>query len=218
MRDDPSGDETSRHVGERAHAGLAFFVGCVIVSTGFEIARFPERAPWMLSFALAFVALGAVCLAFIGRNPTRSVPTLIAFVNVIGAALNAYHALVGAPVAMCLWTLTGLLGSTAVFLRWGAVDQVARVHRRGALLSGPSRGRERRSAHVGGRRHVSSRHGVDERVRLGTLRALPPIGWTARAHALGARGRAAELLRPGPRGHGDRPSRRHVQRGQPRAL
>jgi PAS domain S-box-containing protein len=136
MRDDSSADEAGRHVGERAHAGVAFFVGCVILSTGFEIARFPERTPWMLSFALGFVALGAVCLAFIGRRPARSIPVLITFVNVIGIALNAYHAIVGASVAMCLWTLTGLLGSTAVFLRWGGSHQaLASV---GTLLSYPA--------------------------------------------------------------------------------
>jgi PAS domain S-box-containing protein len=123
IRDDPSADETNRHVGERAHVGFVFFLGCVILSTVFEILNFPERTPWMLAFAAGFAALSAVGLALVRAYPTRSVPTLIAFANIVGAALNAYHAIVGASVAMCLWTLTGLMGSTAVFLRWGAFNQ-----------------------------------------------------------------------------------------------
>ena len=87
----------------------------------FDIVRFPQRTPWMLSFAAGFLTLAALCLVLVRRYPTRSTPLLIAFVNLVGMALNAYHAIVGAAVAMCLWTLTGLLCSTAVFLRWGRV-------------------------------------------------------------------------------------------------
>ena len=37
-QDDPYADETSRQIGERAPIGLLFFVVCVILSSGFEIA------------------------------------------------------------------------------------------------------------------------------------------------------------------------------------
>ena len=121
--DDPYAAETTRQVGERAPAGLLFFGVCVVLSSIFEIARFPEREPWMLGFAAVFLALGMLCLVLVRRYPAASVPILIGFVNLIGTGLNAYHAIVGAAVAMCLWTLTGLICSAAVFLRWGRVNQ-----------------------------------------------------------------------------------------------
>ena len=122
-RGDPYTVETTRQVGERVPGGLLFFGACVVLSTVFDIARYPERAPWMLAFAAAFLALGTLCLALVRRYPDRSVPTVIVFVNLIGMGLNAYHAIVGAAVAMCLWTLTGLICSSAVFLRWGRTNQ-----------------------------------------------------------------------------------------------
>ena len=122
-RDDPYAVETARQVGERARSGLLFFGVCVVVSAIFDIARFPQRTPWMLSFAGGFLAIATLCLLLVRRYPRHSTPTLILFVNLVGMGLNAYHAIVGASVAMCLWTLTGLLCSTAVFLRWGGVNQ-----------------------------------------------------------------------------------------------
>ncbi len=122
-RDDPYADETTRQVGERAPAGLLFFGVCVVLSSIFDIARFPERTTWMLTFAAAFLALGTICLLVVRRFAGWSVPVLIVFVNLIGMGLNAYHAIVGAAVGLCLWTLTGLICSTAVFLRWGRVNQ-----------------------------------------------------------------------------------------------
>lgn len=122
-RDDPYAVETARQVGERATPGLLFFGVSVAVSAAFDIARFPERTPWMLGFAAASLVLATLCLVGVRRHPARSTPTLIVFVNLIGMGLNAYHAIVGASVAMCLWTLTGLVCSTAVFLRWGRVNQ-----------------------------------------------------------------------------------------------
>jgi PAS domain S-box-containing protein len=122
-RDDPYADETIRQVGDRAGLGLLFFVVCVVLSSGFEIARFPDRRVWMLGFAAAFLVASGLCWLALRRYATRTVEILIVFVNVIGMALNAYHAIVGASVAMCLWTLTGLMGSAAVFLRWGGVNQ-----------------------------------------------------------------------------------------------
>jgi len=121
--DDPYADETVRQVAARAPAGFAFFIACVTLSTGFEIARFPERATWMLSFAGGFALLAAACLLLLQRFRASSIVILLVFVNVVGMALNAYHAIVGASVAMCLWTLTGLLGSTAVILRWSGTNQ-----------------------------------------------------------------------------------------------
>jgi PAS domain S-box-containing protein len=121
--DDPYADETIRQVSARAPAGLAFFLTCVTISSIFEIARFPERARTMLTFAVAFVVLAAVCVVLIQRARAWSIVILIVFVNLIGVALNVYHAIVGAPVAMCLWTLSALLGSTVVILRWGGTNQ-----------------------------------------------------------------------------------------------
>jgi PAS domain S-box-containing protein len=120
---DPYARETGRQVAERAAPGLGFFAVCVVLSSAFDIARFPERAAWMLGFAAAFLLLATLCFVLLRRAPEHGVPILIAFVNLIGMGLNAYHAIVGAPVAMCLWTLTGLICSTAVFLRWGRVSQ-----------------------------------------------------------------------------------------------
>lgn len=122
-RDDPYAVETARQVGERAVPGLRFFAICVVVSAVFDIARFPERAPWMLSFSAGFLALATVCRVLLRRRPEWSMATLVVFVNLVGMGLNGYHAIVGAAVAMCLWTLTGLLCSTAVFLRWGGANQ-----------------------------------------------------------------------------------------------
>jgi PAS domain S-box-containing protein len=122
-RDDPYADEAIRQVGACAGDGLVFFLVCVVMSSAFEIARFPERRDWMLSFAAGFFVLSALCWMLLRRYAARSIEIMIVFVNVVGVALNAYHAIVGAPVAMCLWSLTGLMCSTAVFLRWGGVNQ-----------------------------------------------------------------------------------------------
>jgi PAS domain S-box-containing protein len=133
--DDPYADETVRQVAARAPSGIAFFIVCVTLSTAFEIARFPARAPWMLAFAGSFALLSAACLVLLERLRAWSIVILVAFVNLVGVALNAYHAIVGAPVAMCLWTLTGLLASTAVILRWGGTHQA--LASLGAVLAYP---------------------------------------------------------------------------------
>ncbi len=122
-RDDPFEDETIRQLGARARVGLVFFVVCTIVSAAFEIARFPDRRFWMLTFASGFLVATALCWIALRRFAAWTVEILIVFVNLIGMALNAYHAIVGASVAMCLWTLTGLMGSAAIFLRWGGINQ-----------------------------------------------------------------------------------------------
>jgi PAS domain S-box-containing protein len=89
----------------------------------------------MLAFATGFVALTGFCFAALRRRPDRSIVLLVVFANLLGVGLNAYHALVGASVAMCLWTLTGLMGSTAIFLRWGGGNQALAAA--GSLLSFP---------------------------------------------------------------------------------
>jgi PAS domain S-box-containing protein len=114
----------ARQVATRAPLGLLVFVGCVALSAAFEIARFPARRGWMLGFALAFWVSSAIVWGALRRRPAASIPIVLAFVNVVGVALNVYHAAVGAPVAMCVWTLTGLLGASAVLVPWGPRRQV----------------------------------------------------------------------------------------------
>jgi PAS domain S-box-containing protein len=133
--DDPYADETIRQVAARASAGLVFFLACVAISTIFEIARFPERRDWMLAFGGTFVLLAGLCQVLLRWHRAWTIEILIVFVNLVGVALNAYHAIVGAPVGMCLWTLTGLLASAAVILRWGGSHQA--LASLGTLLSYP---------------------------------------------------------------------------------
>jgi PAS domain S-box-containing protein len=132
---DPYEAQVTRLIVDRAPWGFLFFLGCVGLSTVFEVVRFPGRRPWMLSFAAAFTLLAAAAHALIRARPAWSVPVLVGFVNVVGVALNVYHALVGAPVAMCLWTLTALLASSAVIIPWrGRTQAVASL---GATLAYP---------------------------------------------------------------------------------
>ena len=133
--DDPYADETIRQVAARASAGLAFFLACVAISTTFEMVRFPERRAWMLSFAGAFVLLAGLCALLLRRYRAWTTEILIVFVNIVGVALNAYHAIVGSPIGPCLWTLTGLLASAPVFLRWGGLPQA--LASLGTVLSYP---------------------------------------------------------------------------------
>jgi hypothetical protein len=134
-RADPFAAEVVRQVARRAPAGLVFFLVCVVLSSGFEIARFPERRDWMLGFAAGFFALSGLCRHLLRRHPTHAIAILVGFVNVVGVALNAYHAIVGASVAMCLWVLTGLMCSTVVFLRWNGLAQA--LASLGTLVSYP---------------------------------------------------------------------------------
>jgi PAS domain S-box-containing protein len=127
--------EVVRRVAARAPLGFAIFVTCLLLSAFFEMLRFPERRPWMAGFALGFVALVAVTWTLVRHRPRWSPWLMVGFVNVVGVALNAYHAIVGAQLAMCIWTLTGLLGASAVIVPWGRSWQsLACV---GVLLSYP---------------------------------------------------------------------------------
>ena len=124
-----------RQVAARAPLGFTIFLVSLALSTFFEILRFPERAGWMTTFAGAFVVCVALAWTLVRRRPLWSVYVLITFVNAVGLALNVYHVIVGASVAMCIWTLTGLLGASAVVLPWGGRSQAFACL--GALLAYP---------------------------------------------------------------------------------
>jgi PAS domain S-box-containing protein len=128
-------DRTVARIAARAPLGFAIFLVCVALGTIFEIVRFPERRGWMLGFAAGFVMLVAVAWGLIRRRPAWTVGVMLAFINLIGVALNAYHVIVGGSVAMCVWTLTGLLCTSALILRWGSLNQA--LASLGVLLSYP---------------------------------------------------------------------------------
>src|SRR2546425_976153 len=127
--------EVVRRVAERAPLGFAVFLLCLVLNTIFESLHFPERRVWMATFAAGFLLLVAVASALVRRRPAWSVYVLVAFVNLVGVALNVYHLLVGASVAMGLWSLTGLLTASAVILPWGSRSQALACL--GTLLSYP---------------------------------------------------------------------------------
>src|SRR5262245_3131515 len=120
---DPYRDEMVRRVAERAPLGFAVFLTCLALSAFFEMIRFPERRLPMASFAAGFVTLVAIAWTLVRRRPQWSIPILVAFLDVVGAGINVYHAMVGASVAMCIWVLTGLIASSAVILPWGRRSQ-----------------------------------------------------------------------------------------------
>src|SRR5207253_2117160 len=99
--------EVVRRVAERAPLGFAVFLGCLVLNTIFEFLHFPERRVWMEGFAAGFVLLVAVAWALVLRRPAWSVYVMLGFVNAAAVALNAYHLIVGAPVAMGLLSLVG---------------------------------------------------------------------------------------------------------------
>jgi PAS domain S-box-containing protein len=132
---DPHQAETIRLMGARAPLGFLFFLGCVGLATVFEVVRFPERRVWMLGFAAGFALLTTATRLLLRRRPAWTLPLLVGFVNVVGVALNAYHAIVLAPVAPCLWTLTALLASSAVIIPWGGRAQA--IASLGTVLSYP---------------------------------------------------------------------------------
>jgi PAS domain S-box-containing protein len=122
-RRDPYELEIVRHVRSRVPLAIGVFLLCVGVSTVFEFLRFPGRRPAMGAFAAGFAVLAAVTAAALRRRPDWTIPVLVAFVNVVGVAINAYHAMVGAPAPLCVWVLTALLASSAVLLPWGRRNQ-----------------------------------------------------------------------------------------------
>jgi PAS domain S-box-containing protein len=132
---DPYDEAIARQLAARAPGGFAFFIGCLLLSSFFEMMRFEYRRFWMAVFAAGLLALVGVCWTIVRVRPRSALWVMLAFVNVTGIALNAYHVIVAAPVAMCLWTLTGLLGSAPVVLGWGASEQAMAAL--GAVLSYP---------------------------------------------------------------------------------
>jgi PAS domain S-box-containing protein len=112
-------EEVQGRVATRALAGFAVLVMCAAFATVVELLRFPERRAWMMAADAAYVLVAAGTLALLRVFPLRSVGITIVAVNVLGVILNLYHVIVGAEAAVCLWTLTGLLASAALFLGWG---------------------------------------------------------------------------------------------------
>lgn len=108
-----------RRVANRATAAFALLLACAGVSTVFEILRFPERSGWMLASDGVLLAVTLGALAIVRVRAAWSVPVLVVCVNVVGVVLTAYHTIVGAEIAMCVWTLTALLASSALLLPWG---------------------------------------------------------------------------------------------------
>jgi PAS domain S-box-containing protein len=111
--------EVQRRIVTRFPAACAVLVACATCATILEVLRFPERRAWMLASDATFLVIAAGALTLLRAVPQRSVGIAIAAVNVLGLILNAYHAIVGAQPAMCIWTLTALLASSALLLQWG---------------------------------------------------------------------------------------------------
>jgi len=122
-RADPYRDETVRRVAARAPLGFAIFLGCLALSAIFDVLRFPERLRWMTLFGCLFVTMVAVSWSLIRLRPERSVGIVVCFVNLLGVGITAYHVIVRAPVAMCVWQLTALLATSSVVLPWGSRNQ-----------------------------------------------------------------------------------------------
>src|SRR5205809_5143160 len=132
---DPYTDQMLQRVIGRTPLGFGVFLGCLALSALFETVHFPDRRGWMAAFAVGFLALVAVAWEALRRRPAWTLPVLVSFVNVVGVALNAYHAIVGASLASCVWVLTGLVASAAVILPWGSRNQALACV--GTLLSYP---------------------------------------------------------------------------------
>lgn len=111
--------EVPLRVIKRAPAAFAVLFACLACGTILELLRFPERRAWVFGLDATLVVLAFATVALLRVFPQRSVAIVIAAVNVAGLLLNGYHAIVSAQVAACLWTLTGLLSSSALFFGWG---------------------------------------------------------------------------------------------------
>jgi PAS domain S-box-containing protein len=111
--------EMRRRFIARAPSALAVLVSCGAIATVFELLRFPERRVWMLLTAVLLVAIALATLALVRAFPRRCIGIGIAVVNLLAIVLTTYHAVVGSPVAMCVWVLTALLCTPPIFLSWG---------------------------------------------------------------------------------------------------
>jgi signal transduction histidine kinase/ActR/RegA family two-component response regulator len=134
--------EVRRKVGERLPYAVLFLIANAAIATVFEILRFPERRLWMLAADVVFVLIGGGAVALTRRRPENAIPISIGAANLLGLVLNAYHAGVGAQLGFCIWTLTALLASSAVFLPWGwraqALSSVGAVAGYTLMLQSPS--------------------------------------------------------------------------------
>lgn len=117
----PQGYRVLAHqrVAIRATGAFALLLACAGVSTVFEVLRFPERRGWMLASDAVLLGIALSALAIVRVRADWSIPVLVVCVNLVGVLLTAYHAVVGAEIAMCVWTLTALLASSALLLPWG---------------------------------------------------------------------------------------------------
>ena len=122
-RRDPWQPAMVRHVRARVPLAFGVFLTCVGISTDFEFMRVPERRPLMAAFAAGFTLLTGLTALVLRRRPAWTILALVVLVNLVGVAINAYHAMVGAPVALCVWVLTALVCSCAVLLPWGRRNQ-----------------------------------------------------------------------------------------------
>ena len=113
------GGEARRRVGRQLALSIAVLIGCVLSASLLELFRFPGRLAWLLALdgAIAAVAVGAVLIS--RAFPERSIPVAVVAVNLVGVLLNGYHAAVGSPIAVSIWTLTALLCTAALLLGWG---------------------------------------------------------------------------------------------------
>ena len=111
--------EVPPRVAERAPTAFAVLFACLACGTILELLRFPDRRVWVFGLDATLVVITVTTLGLLRAFPKRSVAILVAAVNAAGLLLNGYHAIVSAQVAACLWTLTGLLGSSALFFGWG---------------------------------------------------------------------------------------------------
>jgi signal transduction histidine kinase/ActR/RegA family two-component response regulator len=112
-------NELIRRVNARLPVAVLFLLATATLATVFEILRFPDRRVWMFAADAAMLVLGTIAVGFSLLRPKSVLPVSIIVVNLLGLVLNAYHAVVGAQLGFCIWTLTALLGSTVVFLPWG---------------------------------------------------------------------------------------------------
>jgi PAS domain S-box-containing protein len=122
-------------VAERVPLGVAVLLGSVGLSAIFEFLRFPERRRWMVAFAMGFTILSTGAWGVTLRRPSWTIPALLVVVNGVGVGINAYHAIVVAPVMMCVWVLTALLVGAAIILPWGPRNQA--LASLGVLLTYP---------------------------------------------------------------------------------
>jgi signal transduction histidine kinase/ActR/RegA family two-component response regulator len=125
-------NELIRRVNARLPIAVLFLLATATIATVFEVLRFPERRGWMLAADGAMLVLGTIAVGVSLLRPQRVIVVTVVVVNLLGLVLNAYHAVVGAQLGLCIWTLTALLGSAVVFLPWGWKGQA--MSSLGALL------------------------------------------------------------------------------------